>query len=90
MPLLIVFAVHRRRRQALDGSALVPSALFRGRSFCAGLVVRLLAFDDPVAERLGPRRGTGRMTFLRPAHSLPDTAGTSGPASQHTTSRRFV
>ncbi|MFJ9034002.1 MFS transporter [Streptomyces sp. NPDC102274] len=44
VPLLIVFVVHQRRRQALDGSALVPPALFRQRSFSAGLVVTLLAF----------------------------------------------
>ncbi|MFJ9214163.1 MFS transporter [Streptomyces sp. NPDC102264] len=44
VPLLIVFVLHQRRRQALDGSALVPPALFRRRSFSAGLVVTLLAF----------------------------------------------
>ncbi|MGP3691606.1 MFS transporter [Streptomyces sp. IBSNAI002] len=44
VPLFLAFVVHERRRQAKNGSALVDPALFRHRSFSAGLVVTLLAF----------------------------------------------
>ncbi|TDD23129.1 MFS transporter [Nonomuraea diastatica] len=39
------FAAHQRWRHRLDGSALVPPALFAHRSFVAGLVVALLVFS---------------------------------------------
>ncbi|MFI9598050.1 MFS transporter [Nonomuraea sp. NPDC052265] len=39
------FAAHQRRRHRLNGSALVPPALFAHRSFTVGVVVVLLVFS---------------------------------------------
>lgn len=44
VPLMVLFAVHQRRRDARDGSALVPPVLFSKRTFSVGLAVTLLAF----------------------------------------------
>lgn len=43
-PLFGLFAWSQRRRQARDGSALVPPRLFRSRSFSLGLAVTFLVF----------------------------------------------
>ncbi|QBI54957.1 MFS transporter [Streptomonospora litoralis] len=45
VPLLLLFALHQRRRDRTTGSALVPPALFARRSFAAGAVVMFVLFS---------------------------------------------
>lgn len=98
-PLLALFALTQRRRDHADGSALVPPALFRYRSFAIGLAALLVLFSGLASLFLvlayGLQLGLGWSPLRTALAGIGWPIGimvTSGVAQRHATTygRRLV